>query len=106
MEDNDFFGIAIVDYCTVVADTPFNCDAVPPIGGDSKPDRIRVVNNGAIGNEPRAAVIRSDPRGGSHRARCGFDSCASNNAGAEDGPSCRPAEGGRRASTRTGPLYS
>ena len=80
MEDNDFFGIAIVDYCTVVADTPFNCDAVPPIGGDSKPDRIRVVNNGAIGNglEPPSGPF--GPLAADLIALGAADSCASNNA--------------------------
>lgn len=80
MEDNDFFGIAIVDYCTVVADTPFNCDALPPIGGDSKPDRIRVVNNGAIGNGLEPPDGPFAPLAADLLAIGAMDSCASNNA--------------------------
>lgn len=45
IENNDFFGIAIVDYCVAVAGTEFDCQVNPPEITDTSPDDIRVVGN-------------------------------------------------------------
>jgi nitrous oxidase accessory protein NosD len=51
VENNDFYGIAMVDYCLAVASTTFNCVDNPlPAGLDSHPDYNGVQKNDFINN--------------------------------------------------------
>jgi parallel beta-helix repeat protein len=53
IERNDFFGIAMVDYCLVVAGTDFDCSNPghePPPGYSTAPDYIQVVKNKLVDN--------------------------------------------------------
>jgi parallel beta-helix repeat protein len=50
IENNDFFGIAMVDYCVAVAGTSIGCDVNPPIVPDTSPDNNRLVSNDLSGN--------------------------------------------------------
>jgi hypothetical protein len=47
--NNDFFGIALVDYCLVTAGTEFNCADNPP-PAPSTTDFVRVVDNTLVNN--------------------------------------------------------
>ncbi len=51
IENNDFFGLAMVDYCLALIGTDFDCSVnVPPAGFDPVPRKNRVVDNEFIGN--------------------------------------------------------
>lgn len=50
IENNDFFGLAMINYCTAVADTPFDCDVNPPEVADTSPDNNQVTHNTLSGN--------------------------------------------------------
>jgi hypothetical protein len=49
VENNDFFGIAIVDYCLAVAGTPFACP-LPPELPDASPDSNQIIENRLANN--------------------------------------------------------
>jgi hypothetical protein len=49
IENNDFFGVAVIDYCVAVADTPFDC-AINPPEVETAPDDNVVVSNDFFGN--------------------------------------------------------
>ena len=83
VEDNGFFGIAVVDYCLVVAGTDFDCTGSPPRGGDPVPNFIRLIDNQVTGNG-------SSPPPGAFAAFAadmvavgGSDNCASGNVAAK-----------------------
>jgi parallel beta-helix repeat protein len=51
IERNDFFGIALVDYCLVTLGTPFNCtDNPPPTVSPTAPDQDHVIKNKLVDN--------------------------------------------------------
>ncbi len=54
VERNDFFGIAMVDYCLVVAGGPFDCTSnpppVPPLGSPTAPENDQLVKNKLFDN--------------------------------------------------------
>jgi len=51
IEKNDFFGIAMVDYCAVVLGTPFDCSVKPPPAGFSTaPDHDQIIKNTLVDN--------------------------------------------------------
>ncbi len=50
VENNDFLGIALVDYCLVVDGGPADCVDNPPQVTDVAPEHNRVVNNTLINN--------------------------------------------------------
>ncbi len=51
IEKNDFFGIAMVDYCLVVLGTPFDCSMNPPPAGFSTaPDHDQIIKNTLVDN--------------------------------------------------------
>jgi parallel beta-helix repeat protein len=51
IERNDFFGIAMVDYCLVTLGTPFNCtDNPPPTVTPTAPDHDQVIKNKLVDN--------------------------------------------------------
>ncbi len=65
VERNDFFGIALVDYCLVVIGTPFDCTIdpppVPPLGSPTNADFVQVVKNKLVDNHafPPAGPFQS-----------------------------------------------
>ena len=50
IENNDFFGIAMVDYCIAVDGTANSCEKNPPYYKDTSPDDNRIVDNTVTGN--------------------------------------------------------
>ncbi len=49
VENNDFYGIAIVDYCLAQSGTSFDCNVVPPVV-EQYPERNRITKNKLSGN--------------------------------------------------------
>lgn len=49
IHDNDFFGVAIIDYCLAVLGSSISCQVNPPIV-DSSPDNNRLIRNTITGN--------------------------------------------------------
>lgn len=50
VENNNFFGIAMIDYCVAVDGTSFDCDINPPQVADTAPDYNRFIGNTLTGN--------------------------------------------------------
>lgn len=50
IENNDFFGIGIIGFCTAVDGTDFDCDTNPPEVSDTDPDENQVIGNTLSGN--------------------------------------------------------
>ena len=51
IERNDFFGVALVDYCLVVVGTEFDCSAKPPPAGfPTAPDSDKLIKNNLVDN--------------------------------------------------------
>ncbi len=48
--NNNFFGIAMIDYCLAVDGTPNSCQNNPPFYTDTSPDGNRIINNVVTGN--------------------------------------------------------
>jgi parallel beta-helix repeat protein len=79
IENNDFFGIAMTDYCVAVAGTPISCDLVPPIVPDTSPDDNKFISNTLTnnGNNPPPGPFQS--LGADLLALGGTNNCASDN---------------------------
>jgi len=45
VENNDFFGVAMIDYCTAVSGSDFDCARNPPDVSDTAPDFDSVISN-------------------------------------------------------------
>ena len=50
IENNDFIGIGVVDYCLVVAGTPADCIENPPEVEDVKPEFNQIIGNTLVNN--------------------------------------------------------
>lgn len=50
IENNNFFGIAMVDYCLAVAGSPFDCADNPPEVEDTEPELNQAIGNTLIDN--------------------------------------------------------
>jgi len=50
VENNDFYGVAIVNWCLAVADSAFECPSNPPIDGDPAARNNVIVDNTFINN--------------------------------------------------------
>src|SRR5690606_745307 len=50
IENNDFFGIAMIDYCIAVDGTANSCENNPPFYADTSPDDKRLIDNTVTGN--------------------------------------------------------
>jgi len=79
IENNNFFGIAMIDYCLAVDGTDNSCENNPPFYADVSPDGNSIVDNEITGNG-------SDPPPGPFEAVAGdllglggTDNCASRN---------------------------
>lgn len=79
IKNNNFFGIALIDYCLAVDGTANSCENNPPFYADTSPDDLRIVGNTVTGNG-------SDPPPGPFEALAGdllglggSNNCASDN---------------------------
>lgn len=79
IQNNNFFGIGMVDYCLAVDGTSNSCENNPPFYSDTAPEDVRIVDNVITGNA-------SDPPPGPFEAVAadllslgGSDNCASGN---------------------------
>jgi len=79
IQNNNFFGIALIDYCLAVDGTANSCQNNPPFYADTSPDDLRIVGNTVTGNG-------SDPPPGPFEALAGdllglggSNNCASDN---------------------------
>jgi len=50
IENNGFFGIALVDYCFAVLGSDFDCLTNPPEVVDTRPDDVQVIGNTLVDN--------------------------------------------------------
>lgn len=50
IENNDFFGIAMIDYCVATQGTDFSCSANPPVVKDTSPDHNQFISNALANN--------------------------------------------------------
>jgi parallel beta-helix repeat protein len=79
IENNDFFGIAMIDYCLAVEGTDFDCRTNPPDVRDTSPQYNKIIGNTLANNG-------SDPPPGPFSSSAGDivgvggrNNCASNN---------------------------
>ena len=79
IQNNNFFGIAMIDYCIAVDGTANSCENNPPFYADTSPDDNRFIDNVVTGNG-------SDPPPGPFQAVAGdilglggSNNCASGN---------------------------
>ena len=79
IENNDFFGIAMTDYCVAVAGTPINCDDNPPIVPDTAPENNAFIGNTLSGNGDNAPPGAFEDLGADILALGGSDNCQSDN---------------------------
>ena len=79
IEDNDFFGIAMTDYCVAVAGTPINCDDNPPIVPDTAPENNAFIGNTLSGNGGNAPPGAFEDLGSDILALGGSNNCQSDN---------------------------
>jgi len=80
--NNDFFGIAMLDYCTATAGTPFNCTTNPPPVPETSPDYNKLISNVLTNNgtAPPAGPFQSIAA--DIVALSGTNNCASGNTAA------------------------
>ncbi len=79
IENNDFFGIALIDYCLAVDGTAFDCRQNPPQVRDTAPEHNKFIGNTVINN------AQNPPPGPFHDSAAdmlgigGMNNCSSNN---------------------------
>lgn len=79
IEDNDFFGIAMTDYCVAVAGTSISCEDNPPIVPDTAPENNSFIGNKLSGNGSNPPPGPFQDLGADILALGGADNCASDN---------------------------
>jgi parallel beta-helix repeat protein len=79
IENNDFFGIAMTDYCVAVAGTPISCEDNPPIVPDTAPEFNKFVSNDLSGNGNNAPPGPFSTLGSDILALGGSNNCSSDN---------------------------
>ncbi|HZR82289.1 MAG TPA: right-handed parallel beta-helix repeat-containing protein [Candidatus Binatia bacterium] len=79
VNNNNFFGIAVVDYCIAVDGTPNSCQNNPPFYTDVSPDGNRLVDNTATGNGAAPPPGPFEAVAGDLLAIGGTNNCASGN---------------------------
>lgn len=62
VENNDFFGIGMVDYCLAVLGTDYDCATNPPLVEETAPDFNQVIGNNLADNHgaPPAGPFQGD----------------------------------------------
>lgn len=79
IENNDFFGIAMTDYCVAVAGTSISCEDNPPIVPDTAPENNKFIGNTLSGNGGNAPPGGFEDLGSDILALGGSDNCQSDN---------------------------
>ena len=79
VDNNNFFGIAMSDYCVAVAGTSISCEDNPPIVPDTTPENNKFIGNTLSGNGTNAPPGAFEDLGADILALGGSDNCASDN---------------------------
>jgi parallel beta-helix repeat protein len=79
VENNDFFGIAIIDYCLAVAGTDFDCSISPPDFRDSVPQFNSLISNVVMNNGTNPPPGPFEGVAADIAGVGGRDNCASDN---------------------------
>jgi parallel beta-helix repeat protein len=79
IENNDFFGIAMTDYCVAVAGTSISCELIPPIVPDSAPENNKFIGNTLAGNGSNPPSGPFEDLGADILALGGSNNCSSDN---------------------------
>ena len=83
IENNDFFGIAMIDYCIAVAGTPFDCTISPPAVSDTAPDYDSFIDNHFSDNHLDPPPGLFQPFASDILAEGGTNNCSSANTFAQ-----------------------
>lgn len=79
VENNDFFGIAIIDYCLAVEGTDFDCRLNPPDFRDTAPEFNQIIDNLVVNNGTNAPPGPFQALAADLVGVGGRNNCASNN---------------------------
>lgn len=79
IENNNFFGIAMVDYCIAVDGSPISCELVPPIVPDTAPENNKLVRNEVVSNGSNPPPGPFEALGSDILGIGGSNNCASDN---------------------------
>jgi len=77
--NNDFFGVAMLDYCVATAGTPFNCTTSPPPVQPTSADDNQVISNVLTNNGTAAPPGPFQAVAADLIALSGMNNCASGN---------------------------
>lgn len=96
IENNDFFGIGMIDYCLAVDGTDFDCSKNPPDVRDTSPEYNRFVSNILIDNGTNPPPGPFEASAADILAIGGRNNCASQNTFATSTmlpplPECSPS---------------
>lgn len=79
VDNNAFFGIAMIDYCFAVSGTDFDCSQNPPDFRDTKPEDNSFINNVLVNNGTNPPPGQFETLAGDILAVGGSGNCASGN---------------------------
>lgn len=79
IENNNFFGIAMIDYCIAVDGTANSCENNPPFYSDTSPDDNRFIDNQVTGNGADPPPGPLEALAGDLLGLGGTNNCASGN---------------------------
>ncbi len=79
IQGNNFFGIALIDYCIAVDGTANSCENNPPYYADTSPDNNQLVDNTVTGNGANPPPGPFQPFAGDILGVGGTGNCASGN---------------------------
>lgn len=79
IENNNFFGIATIDYCIAVDGTANSCENNPPFYSDTSPDDNRFIDNQVTGNGADPPPGPLEALAGDLLGLGGTNNCASGN---------------------------
>ncbi|HEY8514553.1 MAG TPA: right-handed parallel beta-helix repeat-containing protein [Candidatus Binatia bacterium] len=79
IRNNNFFGIAMIDYCIAVDGTANSCENNPPFYSDTSPDKNRIIDNVVTGNGAAPPPGPFEALAGDILGIGGNDNCASGN---------------------------
>jgi parallel beta-helix repeat protein len=81
VENNDFFGIAMLDYCVATAGTDFDCTKTPPPVADTSPEHNQIVSNNLANNGKNPPPGPFSAVASDLASLGGANNCASGNTG-------------------------
>ncbi len=82
IENNDFFGIGMIDYCLATQGTDFNCASNPPPVKDTSPDNNQFISNDLVNNAANPPPGPFQSSAADLLAIGGKNNCASGNTAA------------------------